>query len=242
MTDKSAIILGASGSVGQALLAEIVRSGKFNPVIVMTRRPLGLNLGAIVEERLVPDMTPASLTQAVVDVLSSQNAEAVGFSTLGVGANTAKLTLEEHRAIDVELNAAFAKGLKDSGKVQHLAYMSAIGADIHAKTTGSGAAGMARYNRVKGEAEAAVQKFGPALVSIFRPSLIVGSQHTPRVLAAISPLFAPLIPANYRPIRTSEIAQAMVAAATSMPGKSAIYGYSEMKKLMASVSEYINGG
>lgn len=40
MTAKSAIILGASGSVGQALLNEIVRSGKFNPVIVMTRRPI----------------------------------------------------------------------------------------------------------------------------------------------------------------------------------------------------------
>ena len=54
MTVKSAIILGASGSVGQALVTEIVRSGKFNPVIVITRRPLGLNLGATVEERLVP--------------------------------------------------------------------------------------------------------------------------------------------------------------------------------------------
>lgn len=71
----------------------------------------------------------------------------VGFSVLGVGANTAKLTLDEHRAIDVDLNAAFAKGLKASGKVEHLAFMSAIGADIHARTTGSGAAGMALFNR-----------------------------------------------------------------------------------------------
>lgn len=191
MTVKSAIILGASGSVGQALVTEIVRSGKFNPVIVITRRPLGLNLGATVEERLVPDMTPSHLTQAVVDALRTHEPDAVGFSVLGVGANTAKLTLDEHRAIDVDLNAAFAKGLKASGKVEHLAFMSAIGADIHARTTGSGAAGMARYNRVKGEAESAVQNFGPTVVSIFRPSLIVGSQHTPRVLAGMFTWLAP---------------------------------------------------
>lgn len=236
MTNKSAIILGASGSVGKALLAELVNSSHFNHVIVITRRPLGLHLGGKVEERLVSNMTPSDLTKAVVDSLNIYDGEIVGFSALGVGANTAKLSLEEHRAIDVNLNAAFAKGLKDSGKVGHLAYMSAIGADIRAKTTGSGAAGMSRYNRVKGEAEAAIQSFGPAVVSIFRPSLIVGSQHTPRVLSALFTLLAPLTPTNYRPIRTSEIAQAMVAIAINMPSESAIYSFSEMKKLIESVT------
>jgi uncharacterized protein YbjT (DUF2867 family) len=58
---------------------------------------------------------------------------------LGVGAGTAKLTLEEHRAVDVALNEAFARALRDSGKVRHLAFMSAAGADPTAKTSGSGA-------------------------------------------------------------------------------------------------------
>lgn len=234
MSNKTAIILGASGSVGQALLTEIVRSCEFSHVIVMARRPLGVNYGATVEEHLLPDMMPANLARAVTEVLSTQASEVVGFSALGVGANTAKLSLQEHRAIDVDLNAAFAMGLKNSGKVKYLAYMSAIGANINAKTTGSGAAGMARYNRVKGEAEAAVQNSGPGVVSIFRPSLIVGSQHTPRVFAALFTLLAPLIPAIYRPIHTREIAQAMVAAATKMPGKSAIYNYPQMKELINS--------
>jgi hypothetical protein len=55
------------------------------------------------------------------------------------------MSLAEHRAVDVELNAAFARGLKASGKVQHLAFMSSVGADVNARTTGSGAAGMPRY-------------------------------------------------------------------------------------------------
>jgi uncharacterized protein YbjT (DUF2867 family) len=234
LASRTAVILGASGSVGQALLAEIVRSGEFSRILILTRRPLNLQLGAQVDERLVPDMEPNKLSQAVVDTLRELGGDVVGFSVLGVGAGTAKLSLKGHRAVDVELNAAFARGLKASGKVQHLAFMSAIGADPNAKTTGSGAAGMARYSRVKGEAEAAVRSQGPAVVSIFRPAMIIGSQHTPRLLSAVLPLFAPLTPAKFRSIRTTEIAQAMVAAALHPPTQSAIYTYPEMMTLLAS--------
>ncbi len=231
MAGRAAVILGASGSVGQALLAEVVSCGGFGRILVMTRRPLNLQLGAPVEERLVPEMEPDKLSRAVVDALRELDGEAVGFSVLGVGAGTAKLSLEEHRAVDVELNAAFARGLKASGKVKHLAFMSAVGADINARTTGSGAAGMARYSRVKGEAEAAVTSQGPAVVSIFRPAMIIGSRHTPRLLAAVLSLVALVMPARFRSIRTTEIAEAMVAAALHPPAKSAIYHYSEMMSL-----------
>jgi uncharacterized protein YbjT (DUF2867 family) len=204
-------------------------------VIVIGRRALGApaGAGAKLVECLVPDMQPRALQQAVVDALKDADTDVVGFSVLGVGAGTAKLSLAAHRAIDVDLNAAFAKGLKDSGRVQHLAFMSAVGADIQAKTTGSGAAGMPRYARVKGEAEQAVLNQGLAVVSIFRPSLIIGSAHTPATLATLLSLLSPLMPAKYRPIRTTEIAQAMVAAARSGPDQHGVYSYTEMKALIA---------
>ena len=233
----TAILLGASGSVGQALLAELLRTPQFSRVIVIGRRALGApaGAGAKLVECLVPDMQPRALQQAVVDALKDADADTdvVGFSVLGVGAGTAKLSLAEHRAIDVDLNAAFAKGLKDSGRVRHLAFMSAVGADIQAKTTGSGAAGMPRYARVKGEAEQAVLSQGLAVVSIFRPSLIIGSVHTPGALATLLSLLSPLLPAKYRPIRTTEIAEAMVAAAHTAPDRHGVYSYTEMKALIA---------
>ena len=242
-TATTAIVLGASGSVGQALLAELLRCPQFTRVIVITRRPLGAPAGAEAKlvECMVPYLQPRALQQSVVDALKSNDsggvadvlADTVGFSVLGVGAGTAKLSLAEHRAIDVDLNAAFAKGLKESGRVRHLAFMSAVGADAQAKTTGSGAAGMPRYARVKGEAEQAVLSQGPAVVSIFRPSVIVGSAHTPGTLAAVLSLLAPLMPAKYRPIRTTEIAQAMVAAARSAPDRHGVYSYTEMKALIS---------
>ncbi len=232
MPHQAAIILGASGSVGSALLDEVVRSTRFSPIIVIARRSLGLQLDAKIEELIVPDMEPDTLMQSVVDALHPLQTDAVGFSVLGVGAGTARLTLEQHRAIDVDLNAAFARGLKASGKVRHLAFMSAVGADINARTTGSGAAGMSRYAHVKGEAEAAVMSRGPAVVSIFRPSTILGSRHTPRLVSAAASLLAPLTPARFRPIRTTEIAQAMVACALKTPSESAVYHYPEMKALV----------
>lgn len=237
----TAIILGASGSVGRALWAEAVRPGRFAQVIAVVRQPLGLAAEAAAggpaapraSECLVPDMRPDALRQAVIDALRPRTGPAVGFSTLGVGAGTAQLTLEQHRAVDVALNAAFAAGLQASGKVRHLVFMSAVGADIHARTTGSGAAGMPRYARVKGEAEQAVCSQGLGVVSIFRPSVIIGSVHTPGIVAAAASLAAPLLPARYRPIRADEIARAMVAVSLATPAATAVYGHAEMKALGA---------
>jgi uncharacterized protein YbjT (DUF2867 family) len=131
----------------------------------------------------------------------------------------------------VQLNAAFARGLKASGRVKHLAFMSGVGADPNASTTGSGAPGMARYARVKGEAEEAVKAGGPAVVSIFCPALIIGSQHTPWLLEKVLPAFSFMTPAKYRSITVDQIAKAMVATSLHTPAKSAVYHYPEMMAL-----------
>lgn len=235
MKATTAILLGASGSVGKALLTDVLRSAQFSRVVVVGRRSIlaQASANATLEECLVPDMQPQALRQAVAAALQGSDAQAVGFSVLGVGAGTAQMSLAQHRAVDVDLNAAFAAGLKDSGRVQHLVFMSAIGADITARVTGSGAAGMPRYARVKGEAEHAVLDQGLACVSILRPSVIIGSVHTPQLLSVIAPWVSPLVPAQYRPIRTTEIARAMVALARTQPNANAIYTHQEMKALAA---------
>ena len=71
----------------------------------------------------------AGYAAATIDAARELAGDLEGFSVLGVGAGTAKLTLEEHRAVDVALNETFARALRDSGKVRHLAFMSAVGAD-----------------------------------------------------------------------------------------------------------------
>ena len=234
----AAVVLGASGSVGGALIKELIRNGSLRPILTLVRRSqpdqIAMARGAGVElrETLVPAMEPAGLEAATTEAIRSLEGGAVGFSVLGIGAGTAKLTIDEHRAVDVQLNAAFARGLKASGRVQHLAFMSAAGADPTAAAKGSGAAGMARYARVKGEAEEAVRAIGPAVVSIFRPAMIIGSQHTPWLLEKVLPLFSFVTPAKYRSITIEQIAKAMIASSLKTPAKSEVNHYPEMLALI----------
>jgi len=241
MTSKrTAIVLGGSGSVGTALLRELFHDAGFDAVITLARRSLpeavalAGSAGRTLVEKLVPDMKPEPLAAATLAAASEVEGDLEGFSVLGIGAGTAKLTLDEHRAVDVALNEAFARALRDSGKVRHLAFMSAVGADPTASTSGGGGAGMSRYNRVKGESEEAVRASGPAIVSVFRPAMIIGSQHTPWLLEKALPEFSFVTPGKFRSIRVEQIAQAMVATAKRHPATSAIYHYPEMMALIAS--------
>jgi uncharacterized protein YbjT (DUF2867 family) len=234
---QAAVVLGASGSVGNALIKELIRSGSFRPIVTLVRRSqpnqvaLARDAGVELRETLVPAMDPAGLESATMEAVGSLAGDVVGLSVLGIGAGTAKLTIDEHRAVDVQLTAAFARGLRASGRVKHLAFMSAAGADPTAAATGSGAAGMARYARVKGEAEEAVKQNGPAVVSIFRPGMIIGSQHTPWLLEKVLPAFSFMTPAKYRSITVEQIAKAMIATSVRTPAKSAVYHYPEMMAL-----------
>ena len=232
-----AVVLGASGSVGNGLIRELIRNGSFRPIVTLVRRSqpaqiaMARDAGVELREALVPAMDPSGLEAATTEAIRSLEGDVVGLSVLGVGAGTAKLTIDAHRAIDVQLNAAFARGLKASGRVKHLAFMSAAGADPTAAATGSGAAGMARYARVKGEAEEAVKESGPAIVSIFRPGLIIGSRHTPWLLEKVLPAFSFVTPAKYRSITVEQIAKAMVATSLRTPARSDVYHFPEMMAL-----------
>jgi uncharacterized protein YbjT (DUF2867 family) len=248
MTSKrTAIVLGGSGSVGTALLRELFHDDGFEAVVTLSRRSqpdavaMARAAGRSLVEKLVPDMKPAPLAEATLEATRELDGELEGFSVLGVGAGTAKLTIEEHRAVDVALNEAFARALRGSGKVRHLAFMSAVGADPTAKASGGGGAGMSRYNRVKGESERAVRASGPAVVSVFRPAMIIGSQHTPWLLEKTLPVLSFVTPAKYRSIRVEEIAKAMVATAKHHPATSATYHYPEMMALIASGGRLQNG-
>ncbi|MDQ8163835.1 MAG: hypothetical protein P3C10_14760 [Gemmatimonadota bacterium] len=188
--------------------------------------------GAFVTENclliIAATMTADAVQSATVDAARNADGDVVGLSVLGIGAGTGKRTIDQHRAVDVELNAAFARGLEASGRVEHLAFMSAVGANPTASTTASGAVGGARYNRVKGEAEEAVKTHGPAVVSIFRPSMIIGSQHTPALLEKLLPLFSFVTPAKFKWITVAQIARAMIATSLHPPTTSGIYHYPEM--------------
>jgi uncharacterized protein YbjT (DUF2867 family) len=90
---------------------------------------------------------------------------------------------------------------------------------------------MPRYARVKGESEEAVKENGPAVVSIFRPAMIIGSQHTPWLLEKVLPVFSFVTPSKFKSISVEQIAKAMVATSLDTPAKSGVYHYPEMLAL-----------
>src|SRR5690242_2936769 len=114
----AAVVLGASGSVGNALVRELIRDGSLKPIVTLVRRSqpeqvaMARGAGLELRETLVPAMDPAGLEAATTEAVRSLEGDVVGLSVLGVGAGTGKLTIEQHRAIDVQLNAAFARALK----------------------------------------------------------------------------------------------------------------------------------
>ena len=216
--NPTAILLGSTGSVGLALCTAIAegqcneKSKGYGKLVCVVRKKnsaiadIGPKTGFEIVQ-VVIEMNPDSLAKAVADAAKDHGAQ-VALSTLGVGAGTANMTAAEHRAVDLELNRLFAEGCKDAG-VGTMIFMSAAGADVTANENGSGAAGGARYNRIKGESEEAVKACGIPNTSIFRPSVIEGSQHTPCCIACLFTCLGCCIPASKKMIKISTLARGM---------------------------------
>jgi uncharacterized protein YbjT (DUF2867 family) len=239
---KAAVCLGSTGAVGQKLLEELAKNPAFSTVVAVVRKPS-------LEERYKSD----KVVEYVVKDMSNLEAEVqaaisekvkedqcVGFSTLGVGHGTASLTIDQHRAVDVELNATFARGLKSSGKVNHFVFMSAVGSNPKAWDFGPGGAGFPRYSRVKGEAEEAVKAVGLNHDSIMRPAAILGIPNTPKMVEYVIRLFSFLTPSNMLSIRAEDLARSMAVRGaqnvSSEQEKIKHFHYPEMMDLLSHVA------
>src|SRR5580692_10867871 len=102
---QAAVVLGASGSVGNALINELIRTGSFKPIVTLVRRSqpeqvaMARDAGVELREAIVPTMDAANLESATADAVRSLEGDIVGLSVLGVGAGTSKLTIDAHRAV-----------------------------------------------------------------------------------------------------------------------------------------------
>ena len=92
---QAAVVLGASGSVGNALIKELIRNGSFRPIVTLVRRSqpdqvtMARDGGVELRETLVPAMDPADLETATGEAIRSLEGDIVGLSVLGVGASEA---------------------------------------------------------------------------------------------------------------------------------------------------------
>ena len=202
-----AVVIGATGAVGGALVRELLASGACAGVVALTRRPA--------------DGLPSSSKLAVhvvqFDALQERTVELASgcetaFCTMGIG-QPRKVPFEEFWKVDVEYAGAFARGAAAAG-VRHISLLSSVGAHVSSRNP---------YLRVKGVAEQIVERagIGIARTSHFRPSLLVtrairyGLQD--RLTQRLFPLVAPLLPNRYHQIRVEDLARAM-RVNTERPG------------------------
>lgn len=194
--NRSVLLAGATGLVGRALLARLMRPGR--AVDLLVRRPVdGLPPGArvhVVDFAGLPDPLPAA-----DDVFI-----ALGTTIKAAGSRSA------FRAVDLDAVVATARSARAAGATR-LGVVSAHGADRNSRLF---------YNRVKGEMEEAVCALGFKSVVMARPSLLLGDraalgqpERPGEVWAArlLGPAIR-LVPRAVRPIAATDVAAALIAA------------------------------
>ncbi|ENW08070.1 hypothetical protein F933_00596 [Acinetobacter beijerinckii CIP 110307] len=153
--DKKAIVIGATGLVGQALIDELQQLEDFSAITVIVRKKSDtLNAYSKVTQLVLEDF----LLLNDEDVSSHTHA----FSCLGSTIKQAG-SKQAFYAIDYEINAHFADLIQD--KNIHFLIVSALGADANSPIF---------YNKVKGELEDYLKSLSIYKLSIFQPSLLIG--------------------------------------------------------------------
>ena len=194
---RVALIVGATGLVGQAIVKILLADQRYGTVHVVGRR--------------APDIQHPKLVVHISASLADWTCPAVDevFIALGTTIKAAG-SKAAFRAIDHDAVVAIASAAKTAGATR-LAVVSAMGASAQSRVF---------YNMVKGQMEAAVGQLGFETLVIARPSLLAGDRDAlkqperfgEKLSLVAFKWFKPLIPADYRAISATSVALAMVHA------------------------------
>lgn len=190
------MLVGATGAVGRAVLAQALSDRRVAEVVALTRRPLPAAerlLNVVVDFDSLPEQAPWWTVDAVICTL--------GTTQRAAGSN------EKFAAVDRDLPLRIARRARAAGATR-FALNSSLGADA-----GSGNF----YLRTKGEAEEAIRELGYPGYTIVRPSLIDAERAESRpgerlALTFVRPLSS-LIPRRWRAVTPEAIARALLNAA-----------------------------
>jgi uncharacterized protein YbjT (DUF2867 family) len=218
MPERTAIMAGASGLVGEQCLRHLLARGLHEKVVAFVRGPLNITHKRL-EQRTVDyeRLGRMSAFPRAQDVFCC-----LGTTIKKAGSKAA------FRLVDYEYIVRLAETSRRSG-ADHFFLVSAAGADPNSRIF---------YSRVKGEAERAVGRLGFAGLHVFRPSFLIGKRNERRPGEAIGIAAARLVSValvggarKYRPIRAETVARAMVVIARERPAGAHVYAVDAMEGL-----------
>jgi uncharacterized protein YbjT (DUF2867 family) len=164
----AAILLGGTGQVGGAAVAELLAIPQCREVVMITRRPTAVRSRV---RNFVLDTGAADFAESTAalarKVLSQGPVSAV--SCVGVGSGSRRWSEEELQRLEIGVVGAFARGCHSAGIAQ-FCLLSAVGSTARSRF---------RYVRIMGMKEDTVRNVGFTRLAIFRPGIIIGNAHTP---------------------------------------------------------------
>ena len=199
-TPRTALLAGATGLVGRALLSMLLASKYYRSVHVLLRRtPPDIKASPKLKIHQVDFARLPAALPTVDDVFI-----ALGTTIKVAGSEAA------FRQVDLDFVVNIARAARAAGATR-LAVVSALGADAKSRVF---------YNRVKGEMQVAIAQLGYESVVIAQPSMLLGDRvalgqpaRSGEVWAAR--LLGPLgwiVPKGVRPIPARTVASALLAA------------------------------
>jgi uncharacterized protein YbjT (DUF2867 family) len=191
----SVLLLGATGLVGSACLRLLLDDPGFPAVVTLTRRALPGDFASPKLDARVAELDRLDLQAGAFTV--EQVICALGTTIRAAGSR------ERFRAVDHELPLAAARLARERG-ARHFLLVSSVGADPGSRFF---------YTRVKGELERDLGTLGFRSLSIFRPSLLLGSRREFRLGERMAQLFAWVPLGPWTAIRAEAVAAAIVRVA-----------------------------
>ena len=216
---RTALMLGASGLVGNFCLQALLADSTYTNVISIARRELaGFSHPKLVQKVIELDALATVTLPPVDDVFC-----ALGTTIRKAGSQPA------FRRVDLEFPLAAAHLALKLGAKQFV-LVSSVGADSQSKNF---------YLRTKGEVEQALTSLPFQALHIFRPSLLLGKREESRPAESFAIVAAKVFQylcvgplRRYRPISAMTVGQAMVAAADNARQGVSVYEYNEIVALV----------
>lgn len=209
MKEKSAIVFGATGLVGSAVVNELLSDDRYDMIKIFVRRE--------------PGISHEKIDVRIVDVANVNNyaSELTGddlFICLGTTIKKAG-SVKAMEVADRDVPAAIARAARDNG-VSSVAVVSSIGADSLSRSY---------YLRIKGEMEMEIAGTGFDRTIIVRPSILLGKRNEFRfgeeagrvVMKGLKYLLIGRL-RKYRGIEARDVAKGMIRLINVQPKPEAI--------------------